>query len=532
MQHWKIFSAIYSLLMLLFATSASANLSVTTLFSNSMVLQRNQPVPIWGKGAENEMVTVSFNGQTKNTTTSGSGTWRTTLDPMKEGGPFTMTIRGNNTITITDVYMGEVWQCGGQSNMDTRVSYYPHYNSIQNSYKNPMLRFYTLRQSRADADGFTTANVWEKCNSSAAIGKCSCLGFFFGKEISEKLGSSIAIGLVVTAVGGTRIASWLDPEVATANPQIANQDQSTVPASMWNAWVAPIAGCAMRGVVWMHGENDRTSGQQVYYEERFRLLINGWRKTWQIGDFPFYYVQLANGYGAAQTTPGESSSDMVIREAQRLALALPNTGMAVAIDALKAGDSLHFSNKELIGKRLALIARARDYGESSLYYTGPMYQSMTTTDNKITLTFTTIGSGLHTSDSKSPTSFAVAGNDNKWYWATATEIDGNCINLTCSNVPVPKNVRYAYASNPVTNLYNIEGLPASPFTTEGNQLPVAVTANAPTVRKSFTAASPTTANTYRTFLANGQRITGKSVPENRFLITTIKKNIVKQVTTH
>lgn len=303
MQHGKFFSVIYPLLMLLGAPPASANVSVTTLFSNSMVLQRNQPVPVWGKGAVNEKVTVSFNGQTKSTTTSGKETWRITLDPMKEGGPFTMTIRGNNTITITDVYMGEVWQCGGQSNMDTRVSYYPHYSSIQNSYKNPMLRFYTLRQSRADADGFTTANVWEKCNSGATIGKCSCLGFFFGKEISEKLGSSIALGLVVTAVGGTRIASWLDPEVAAANPQITSQDPATVPASMWNAWVAPIAGCAMRGVVWMQGENDRTSGQQAYYEERFKLLINGWRKAWQIGDFPFYYVQLTNGYGATQTTP-------------------------------------------------------------------------------------------------------------------------------------------------------------------------------------------------------------------------------------
>ena len=137
-----------------------ANISVTTLFSNSMVLQRNQLVPVWGKGANGEQVTVTFNGQTKTTTTAGNGTWKVVLDSMKAGGPYTMTIKGNNTITITDIYMGEVWQCGGQSNMDTRVSYYPHYSGIQNSYKNSKLRYYTLRQSRANVDGYTTTNVW------------------------------------------------------------------------------------------------------------------------------------------------------------------------------------------------------------------------------------------------------------------------------------------------------------------------------------------------------------------------------------
>jgi sialate O-acetylesterase len=222
----------------------------------------------------------------------------------------------------------------------------------------------------------------------------------------------------------------------------------------------------------MQGENDRTSGQSVYYEERFKLLINGWRKAWGIGDFPFYYVQLANGYGAKQTTAGETSTDMVIREAQRLALALPNTAMAVAIDVLGTGDSLHFSNKQLVGERLARIARTREYGETALVYSGPMYQSMSVNGNKISIKFLEIGGGLITNDGKMPVSFAIAGSDKKWYWATTAEIQGDQVNLTCSNVSAPKYVRYAYASNPVTNLYNKEGLPASPFTTEGNQLPL------------------------------------------------------------
>jgi sialate O-acetylesterase len=452
-----------------------ANVSVTTLFSNSMVLQRNTSVPIFGKASSGESVTVTFNGQTKTTTASSSGTWKVNLDPMPEGGPYTLTIKGNNTLTpITDVYMGEVWQCGGQSNMDVRVSYYPQYSSYQTSYNNPMLRFYTMRQGSSQTSGTTTNQVWKQCTNSANIGSLSCLGFFFGKELQSKLGSKIAVGLIVSAVGGTKVAQWLDPASVSANPQIATQDASTEPGTMYNAWIAPIAGCAMAGTVWMQGENDRTSGQQVYYEERFKLVINGWRKQWGIGDFPFYFVQLANGYGAQQTSADESASDNVIREAQRLALSLPNTAMVVAIDALKAGDSLHFSNKLLVGERLALIPRARQYGESSLVYAGPMYQSMTISGNKISLKFKDIGGGLITNDNKSPASFAIAGSDNKWYWATTSEIQGDIINLTCTSVSAPKNVRYAYASNPVTNLYNKEGLPAVPFTTEGNQLPVAI----------------------------------------------------------
>jgi sialate O-acetylesterase len=462
------------LLIALLISSVSANVSVTTLFSNSMVLQRNMKVPVWGSASSGESVTVTFNGQSKTATTGSNGKWKIILDPMIEGGPYTMTIKGSNTITITDVYMGEVWHCAGQSNMDTRLNYYPHYSSIQSSYNNPKLRYYTMRQSSANKDGYTTTNVWNTCTSSASNGALSCLGFFFGKEIQSRLGNNVPVGLIVSAVGGTRIAPWIDTETAAANPQMATQDASTEPASLYKAWIAPIAGCAIKGTIWMQGENDRTSGQQVYYEERFKLLINGWRKVWGIGDFPFYYVQLANGYGAKQTTPGETATDMVIREAQRLALALPNTAMVVAIDVLGSGDSIHFSNKQLVGTRLSLIPRAIDYGEKALVYSGPMYESMSVNGNKISIKFRNCGSGLMTNDKKEPVSFAVAGSDMKWYWATTAEIAGDIINLTCTNVAVPKYVRYAYASNPVTNLYNKEGLPASPFTTEGNQLPVAI----------------------------------------------------------
>ncbi len=520
--HRSVFSC-YLLIVLLLALSiatVSANVSVTTLFSNSMVLQRNTKVPIWGSASNGESVTVTFNGQTKTATTGSNGKWKVILDPMIEGGPFTMTIKGTNTITITDVYMGEVWHCAGQSNMDTRLSYYPHYNSIQNSYNNPKLRYYTMRQSSANKDGYTTTNVWKTCTSSGNNGALSCLGFFFGKEIQSRLGSNVPVGLIVSAVGGTKIASWIDTETAAANPQMATQDASTEPSSMYKAWIAPIAGCAMRGTILMQGENDRTSGQQVYYEERFKLLINGWRKVWGIGDFPFYYVQLANGYGAKQTTPGETATDMVIREGQRLGLALPNTGMVVAIDALGSGDSLHFSNKQLVGQRLSLIPRALDYEEKSLVYSGPMYESMSINGNKISIKFRNCGSGLVTNDNKAPVSFAVAGSDKKWYWATTAEIAGDVINLTCTNVTTPKYVRYAYASNPVTNLYNKEGQPASPFTTEGNQLPVSIV-NKPMIHKAETITLQNSAVNLLGRQINNMNVAGVHLDATKRLVNTV-----------
>ena len=443
---------------LIFGTNLHSDVKLTSTFSNSMVLQQKAQVRIWGTAAKNETVTIEFNGQSKSTT-ARNGSWTIILDSMDAGGPYTMTIKGQNTIKLSDIYVGEVWHCAGQSNMDTRVSYYPHYKSIMNSTSLPLLRFLTTRQP-----GGVTNNVWETCTTPEKIGKLSALGFFFGKEVLQALENKIAVGLIVTAVGGTTIASWLDPATVADDPQIKSIDSNA--GSMYNAWVQPVEGYVFRGTLWMHGEQDRSNGLYKYYHQRLNQLISGWRKIWNIGDFPFYIVQLAN-YGSVQTDPNESASSAVIREAQRLGLAINNTALTVLIDI---GDSLHFGNKQEAGRRLALPARALVYGEKELVYSGPLFIRSIIEGSKIHCLFIHCGSGMKPASGNKLTGFAIAGKDNNYSWADAV-IHGDTVTVSSSSVTEPVNVRYAYGANPIGNLVNSEGLPASPFTTDGPQLP-------------------------------------------------------------
>jgi sialate O-acetylesterase len=447
---------------LFIARNSHANVTVSNLFSNSMVLQRSVAIPVWGKASAGESVTVQFNGQSRTATPGNDGTWKISFDPMNAGGPFTMTISGKNTITISDVFVGEVWQCAGQSNMDTRVSYYQQYRNIQNSFSNPLLRYYTIRQPGG------RITKWEKCTSPTLVGDLSCLGFFFGRELLEKF-DTVAIGLIVTAVGGTTIASWLDPASLVDHPEIKKND--TAAGSMYNTWVSPVVGCQMRGTVLIQGEQDRSAALAPHYGERFPLLITGWRKMWGIGDFPFYWVQLAN-YGTVQTTAtGGGGTTADIREVQRITLSLPNTAMAVAIDI---GDSLHFGNKQEAGRRLSLLPRALLYGETALEYSGPHFTEQSRQGSTIHCRFSHCTGGLSTKENNPPEGFAIAGADKRWVWGN-TVIHGDSVSVTHPQGAAALYVRYAYAGNPVGNLTNTTGLPASPFSTENVQTSVVVT---------------------------------------------------------
>lgn len=421
-----------------------------------MVLQREMAVPVWGKADPGEQVTVEFRNQKKTATASGDGYWRIKLDPMEAGGPFILTIKGANTVAISDVMVGEVWQCGGQSNMDTRMSFYPTYAETSRTANHPRLRYYTLRQP-----GETP--VWQVV-TPATVGKLSALGFFFGREIEKSQG--VPVGLVVTAVGGTFIADWMDPATVAADPVLSKNGDSAN-GSMFREWVRPVVGMAIRGTVWIQGEQDRTKGLPVYYRDRFQALIKGWRTIWGQGDFPFYFVQIAN-YGSVQTSPGEEATSAVIREAQRLALKLPNTAMAVAIDIGDAGD-LHFPNKREAGLRLALPAKALLYGQKDLVYSGPLFESKVMDGARIHLRFRHVGGGLAAKGGGALKGFAIAGADNRFVWADAT-LHGDTVTVSSAQVPAPTQVRYSWGGNPIGNLVNREGLPASPFQTEGPQL--------------------------------------------------------------
>jgi sialate O-acetylesterase len=233
------------------------------------------------------------------------------------------------------------------------------------------------------------------------------------------------------------------------------------PTGLYNAMVAPMLNYSIKGVIWYQGEGN--SGRPVEYRTLFPAVITTWRQQWKQGDFPFLFVQLAN-YMQTKDEPGESNWAMT-REAQLKTLSLPNTGMAVTTDVGEWND-IHPLNKEDVGKRLALWAQKQAYGDKKVVYSGPLYQSMQVQGNKIVLQFTSIGSGLVAKGGGDLKYFAIAGADKKFVWAKAA-IEGKNVIVWSDQVPKPEAVRYAWADNPEgANLYNKEGLPASPFRTD------------------------------------------------------------------
>lgn len=429
----------------LWAAVAHANVAVKPPFASSMVLQRNMANPIWGTADAGEEVTVTLGTQAKTATAAANGAWKLKLDPTPEAGPLTLTIKGKNTVALNDVYVGEVWQVAGQSNMDTRLSFYPNLaDSIRNA-NLPLMRYYTLRQP-----GETT--TWLVVSPSTA-GKLSATGYFFGKQIQKTTG--VAVGLVVTAVGGTTVESWLDPATLSANLSISTGDKG----GMWNQWVAPVVGYGIRGTVWIQGEQNCTAGLSPTYGDRFKMILKGWRAAWGQGDFPFYFGQLSSTSGTPG--PNDVSYVAVVREGQRQALSLPNTAMSVHMD-IGSGD-WHFPNKPEAGRRLSLPAQALLYGKTGLEYSGPQYQSMLVSGNKIKLMFSHTGTGLMAKGSLE--GFAIAGASGTWVWGDAT-LSGDTVIVSSASVSSPTRVRYAWSNKPTVTLYNKEGLPASPFTTE------------------------------------------------------------------
>jgi sialate O-acetylesterase len=438
---------------LFFTAPLSATIAVKMPFANSMVLQRNMMNPIWGTASNGEQVSITLGSQTKTVLTPQSGKWTIKLDPMAEAGPLTMTIKGNNTLTLTDVYIGEVWQVAGQSNMDTRLSYYANLSDTIKNADVPLMRYNTLRQPGQTAAG---SNPWLVVSPKTA-GDLSAVGYFFGKEIQKTTG--VAVGLIVTAVGGTRITQWMDPTTLGANPGINDTDKGT----MWNTWVAGVAGYGIKGTIWIQGENNANAADAPSYGDRFKTLITGWRSAWGQGDFPFYYLSLSNIH-TLQTDPNNTSNVARIREGQRLALELPNTAMGVSIDIGDASN-WHYANKPEAGRRFSLPAMALTYGQSSLVYSGPMYRSKTINGNRIKLLFSTFGSSLIAKGGEALKGFAIAGATGNWVWGDAA-ISGDTVIVSSPSVAEPTRVRYAWADNPLFNLFNKEGLPASPFTTE------------------------------------------------------------------
>ena len=485
--------------------SVRSDVELPSLFSDNMVLQQGMKARVWGKADPGEKVTVTLDRKKATATADEKGNWAATLGPLKSGGPFTLTVTGNNTITLNNVLVGEVWVCSGQSNMQWAVnqSADPEREVAEANY--PNIRLFSVPRTVADTPRDSVVGAWSECSPQTVPG-FSAVAYFFGREIHRAL-EGVPVGLIHSSWGGTPAEAWTSLPTLEAEPQfkplldwwneeLVKSDNQTKdyekkmaewkqaaesakargeqppnppqaptdqrnspnrPASLYNAMIAPLTPFAIRGAIWYQGESNASRAYQ--YRKFFPTMIQDWRRAWGKGDFPFLFVQLAN-FRNNWTDPRSWAE---LREAQLIALSLPSTGMAVAIDIGESLD-IHPKNKQEVGRRLALAARAVAY-RRRLTYSGPIYKSMSISRDVIRLRFTDVGRGLVAKGGPLK-GFVIAGKDRRFVWGDA-EIKGKTVVVRSKYVPQPVAVRYAWWDDPVgCNLYNAEGLPASPFRTD------------------------------------------------------------------
>jgi len=518
--------------------SAYADVTLNGLFTDHMVLQREIPVAVYGAAEPGEKVTVAFSGQEKSAAAGKDGTWSVKLDAMKAStNAAVMTVTGNNKLEVKDMVIGDVWVCSGQSNMEWSLGNCQRPDDIKEA-NFPLIRQFLVPAQVSSYPGTDVSSSpvkgarsgWAVCTPLSA-GQFTAVGFYFGRKIHQETG--IPIGLIKSAWGGTAVEPWCTPNglaavaelakdkekldkqiqeyrgkfkamlprieayVAESRKALATDAELQVPVEslpypisnrepigwhcLYNGMINPLVHFGIKGALWYQGENNGNEGDS--YFQKKRALIGGWRKAWNVGDFPFYFVQLCSFSGYPGTKPNENPAGgdgwAATRMAQLKTLTIPNTGMAVAIDLAEAGNhaNIHPTNKKDVGERLALWSLAKDYGKKDIVYSGPLYKAMRIEEGKIRIAFDSVGSGLTAATKngydpmvKDPTGtlkkFAIAGEDKKWVWADAV-IDGKTVVVSSPGVPKPVAVRYAYTWNPDgCNLYNNEGLPASPFRTD------------------------------------------------------------------
>ncbi len=494
--------AVSALLAVLAAGAARADVRLPAIFADHMVLQRDASVPVWGWADPGEEVAVSLAGQAKTALADAHGRWTVTLGRLPAGGPHTLTVRGKNSVAVRDVLVGEVWLASGQSNMEMTVRQARDFAAERAAANHPRIRMFTVRHHAARAAQTDCVGAWQVC-SPQTVGSFSATAYFFGRDLHGRLG--VPIGLINSSVGGTPVEAWTSLEAqkgqAELRPLLASwerraaaydpdaaraayekqqaawrtaaararadgkpaprppqrpadpRDNTHYPGVLYNGMIAPLIPYGIRGAIWYQGESNAGSEESgARYGVQLPLLVRDWRTRWAAGDFPFGWVQLPNFQTRARGWPA-------VREAMRRALSLPNTGMAIAIDLGEEND-IHPKNKQAVGRRLALWARARVYGEP-VAWSGPLPAGSTIQGGAVEVRFRHADGGLR-AEGGELRGFEVAGPDGLWHRATA-RIEGGKVIASSGDVKQPTAVRYDWAANPDGNLANGAGLPASPF---------------------------------------------------------------------
>jgi len=487
---------------------ASATVSLPTLISDNMVLQRDAKARLWGKAAAGEKITAKIAGATAETTADADGRWSLHLDELKAGGPYELVIQGTNTLTIKNVLVGEVWVASGQSNMGFPLRNAKNDAEIAKA-NFPEIRYFAVLKTVSGKPLDTATGRWlvvQPTQNSA--GSMSAVSYYFARDLQDRL--KVPVGMITSALGGTDIEAWVAPSevesrkdlefvrqrwaedlkkwpalkeqydkgmaawqeewkkaaAAGTRPKNGPPREPRGPGTQWeagslyNGMIAPISPYTIKGFIWYQGENNTNNG--VGYAPLLTALIESWRKTWGSGDLPFLFMQLP-ACRKAMPEPGESGwADL--RESQQKNLKLPNTGMAVTLDlGLKAEGNLHPPDKTEFARRLALQAMHLVYGDNSSVVSGPVFKDAKADGPTMKVTFDEVHGGLTTDPSGAPVKgFTIAGADKIFHWADA-KIDGDTVIVSSAKVPKPVAVRYGWADLPDVNLFNKDGFPAAPF---------------------------------------------------------------------
>lgn len=494
------------------ACALQAEPQLAPLFGDHLVLQCDKPDPVWGSASPGETVSVTFHGATQTTKAGADGRWLVNIGPFKATGDSAdLVVAGSSSVTLHDVVVGEVWICSGQSNMEFVVDAGNDGYRVNNfaaevaAAKFPLIRQLAVERAVASEPqrAFKT-NGWVPA-SPATVGSFTAVGYFFARDIHKTLG--VPVGIILSSWGGTPVEAWMSdqarastslgatvddrwkkalaewpPERVAKHPEVmaawvkaseeakakhvdfnvpwpgypASDTSPNRPGGLFNGMLAPLEPAAIRGFLWYQGESN--VGHATEYAELFGSMIKSWRSGFGQGDLPFYFVQLAN-FGNEYEFKDRGWA--LLREAQAQTLALPATGMAVTAD-IGIADNIHPRNKQEVGRRLALIARANVYGVPP-DFTGPVFSSAAVDGKAIRVHFAhCVELAVH---GDRVTSLEVAGAD-KVFYPAAGVVEADTLKVSSPDVPEPVAVRYAWTNAPLANLYGDNGLPVVPFRTD------------------------------------------------------------------
>jgi len=464
-------------LLLALAGPAQANVVLPRVLGHNMVLQRDKPVAIWGTAAPGEAVAVQFGGQNPRTVADANGRWQVMLKPLAASAtPADLTITGNNTIQLHNILVGEVWLCSGQSNMEytmrksskvTRPNV-PGPNPVDElqTAHNPSIRIFLVnRKTLAKPDSLH--RDWAVAQDSA-LRSFSAAAYFFAKELNAKL--HVPIGMISSAVPGSRIEPWVSEEAFQNDHAFAGQKVDGDPGKFWEPMVRPLVPLTLRGFLWYQGESNCFLAETTTYTQKMRTLISSWRTAWGDADLPFYYVSLApfkysDTHDKVVLTPETLPR---FREAQAAALQIPHTGMIETTDLANTEGGIHPGFKWEIGRRLALLALANTYHIPGVVAEGPVFRSLKVKGSVATVAFSS-ASSLVSKDGQPLTSFTVAGADGVFVPAQA-RLKGQQVLVSAAQVLHPVAVRFGWNEVAQPNLFSAAGLPARPFRTDKTAL--------------------------------------------------------------